>query len=51
MTAMATLVERVTQKALLVELPNGYTTPLVAAAVTKALGRQPSHLVRSLTWD
>ncbi len=50
-TAAATLVERVSRHTLVVALPDGYTAPAVAEAVTAALARQPAHLVRSLTWD
>lgn len=50
-SAAATLVERTSRHALVVALPDGYTAPQVAQAVTAALARQPAHLVRTLTWD
>ena len=50
-TAAATLVERTSRHALVVALPDGYTAPAVAEAVTAVLARQPAHLVRTLTWD
>ena len=50
-SAEATLVERVSRHALVVPLPYGCKAPQVAQAVTDALGRQPAHLVRTLTWD
>ena len=50
-SAAATLVERVSRHTLVVPLPHGYKAPHVAQAVTAALGRQPAHLVRTLTWD
>lgn len=50
-TAATTLVERVSRHTLVVPLPDGCSAPAVAGAVTAALGRQPAHLVRTLTWD
>ena len=50
-TATATLVERTSRHTLVVPLPDAYTAPKVAAAVTAVLARQPAALVRSLTWD
>ena len=50
-TAVATLTERTSRLTLTVALPDGYDAPSTAAAVTAALGRQPRHLVKTLTWD
>ena len=50
-SAAATLVERTSRHTLVVALPDGYTAPQVAGAITAALARQPAALVRSLTWD
>ena len=50
-SAVATLVERSSRCTLLAALPGGYDAPSVAKAVTAALGRQPDHMVRTLTWD
>ena len=48
---MATLVERTSRHTLVVPLPGGYSAPATARAVTEALARQPSHMVKTLTWD
>ena len=48
---MATLVERASRHTLVVPLPGGYSAPATARAVTAALARQPSHMVKTLTWD
>ena len=50
-TAVATLVERTSRHTLVVRLPGGYSAPATARAVTEALARQPSHMVKTLTWD
>ena len=50
-TAVATLVERASRHTLVVRLPDGYSAPATARAVTEALGRQPARMVRTLTWD
>ena len=50
-TAAATLVERMSRHTLVVPLPHRYTAPQAARAVTAALARQPTHLVRTLTRD
>ena len=48
---MATLVERASRHTLVVPLPDGYSAPATARAVTAALARQPAHMVKTLTWD
>ncbi len=50
-TAIATLVERASRHTVLVALPDGYDANNTARAVTAALGRQPSAMVKTLTWD
>ena len=50
-TAAVTLAERTSPYCLTAALPDGYSAPQVAAAVTAALARQPRALVRTLTWD
>ena len=50
-TAVATLVERTSRCTLVVGLPGGYDAKSTAEAVTAALGRQPAHMVKTLTWD
>ena len=50
-TAVATLVERASRHTLVVRLPGGYSAPATARAVSAALARQPSHMVKTLTWD
>jgi IS30 family transposase len=52
MSPIATLVERSTRFAILVHLPGGHhKADVVADALAAAIGRLPSHLTRSLTWD
>ena len=50
-SAAATLVERSSRCTLVVELPEGYDAPNTAQAVARALGRQPEHMLRTLTCD
>ena len=50
-SAVATLVERSSRHTLVAALPDGYDAASVAQAVAAALGRRPSHMVRTLTWD
>ena len=50
-SAVATLVERCSRQTLLVGLPDGHDAASTADAVIEALGRQPAHLVKTLTWD
>ncbi|MYA75176.1 MAG: IS30 family transposase [Acidimicrobiaceae bacterium] len=50
-SAVATLVERTSRHVLVVALPDGYGADATATAVTAALARQPSHLIKTLTWD
>ena len=50
-TAVATLVERTSRHTLVVGLPGGYDARSTAEAVTRALARQPDHMVKTLTWD
>ena len=50
-TAVATLVERTSRHTLVVPLPDGYSAPATARAVTAALARQPPEMVKTLTWD
>ncbi len=50
-TKIATLVERKSRQTLLAALPDGYDAVNTAKAVTEALGKQPAHLVKTLTWD
>ena len=50
-TAVATLVERTSRHTLVVPLPDGYSAPATARAVTAALARQPPDMVKTLTWD
>ena len=50
-SAVVTLTERVSRQTLLAALPHGYDAQSTAVAVTAALGRQPEHLVKTLTWD
>jgi IS30 family transposase len=47
---IATLVERSTRYVMLAKIPNAQAAT-VAAALTEAVGRLPTHLWRSLTWD
>ena len=44
---MATLVERTSRHTLVVPLPDGYSAPATARAVTAALARQPAHMVKT----
>ena len=48
---MVTLVERSSRFTLLAALPGGYTAAAAAEAVTAAIGRVPSHMSKTLTWD
>ena len=50
-TAAATLVERASRHTLVVPLPDDYSAPATARAVSAALARQPAHMVKTLTWD
>ncbi|WP_419919288.1 IS30 family transposase [Candidatus Poriferisocius sp.] len=49
--AVATLVERTSRQTLVVPLPDGYDAHNTAKAVTAALKRQPTAMVKTLTWD
>jgi transposase, IS30 family len=48
---VGTLVERTSGYLALVHLPQGRAAPTVAAAMTRAVRRLPSELVKSITWD
>ena len=50
-TAIATLVERATGYAMLVQLPDGYKPEQVAPALAAKVKTLPEALRRSLTWD
>ena len=50
-SAIGTLVERTSRYVLLLHLPSGGTAEAVSAAMAEAIGRLPSELVRSITWD
>jgi IS30 family transposase len=50
-SAIATLVERQTRFAMLIELPGGRTAESVRVALTKQIGQLPQALRRTLTWD
>ncbi|WP_280222113.1 IS30 family transposase [Nocardia neocaledoniensis] len=50
-SAVATLVDRATRYALVVELPDGYKADAVARALVDCMGRLPGSMCRSLTWD
>jgi IS30 family transposase len=51
MTAVATLVERKTRFVMLIALPEGHASELVADALAAKIVELPDHLRRSLTWD
>jgi len=50
-SAVATLVDRATRYTMVVALPDGHKADAVAHALIELMGRLPSHLRRSLTWD
>jgi transposase, IS30 family len=50
-SAVATLVDRATRYAMVVGLPDGNKADAVARALIDHMGRLPTHLRRSLTWD
>jgi transposase, IS30 family len=50
-SAIGTLVERTTRFVLLLELPDGYSSGHVLAALLRQIATLPDQLVRSLTWD
>jgi IS30 family transposase len=50
-SAIATLVERATRFTLLVPLPHGWKSAVVADALAEAVTQLPAHLWASLTWD
>jgi IS30 family transposase len=50
-SAIATLVERSTRFVILVALPEGKLSEHLAAQLTTAMGRLPTRLRASLTWD
>ena len=50
-SAIATLVERQTRFAMLVELPQGRNAESVRVALTESIQRLPEALRRTLTWD
>ncbi|MGW4369783.1 IS30 family transposase [Nocardia takedensis] len=50
-SAVATLVDRATRYTMVVALPDGYRADTVARALIHHMGRLPSSLRRSLTWD
>lgn len=50
-SAIATLVERATRFTLLVPLPQGWKSQVVADALAAAVTALPAHLWTSLTWD
>ena len=50
-SAVATLVDRATRYAMVVALPDGNKADAVAAVLIEHMGRLPTHLRRSLTWD
>jgi len=50
-SAVATLVDRATRYAVVVALPDGNRADAVAAALIEHMGRLPTQLRRSLTWD
>ena len=50
-SAVGTLVERSTRYVMLLALPDGRGAEEVRAAMTAAIGRLPSELVKTITWD
>ena len=50
-SAVGTLVERTTRFVMLLHLPDGYSAPAVAEAMTAKMATLPEQLRRSLTWD
>ena len=50
-SAIATLVERSTRYVLLARLDGSHDAPTTCAALTATIGKLPSELRRSLTWD
>jgi transposase, IS30 family len=50
-SAVGTLVERTTRYVLLLHLPHGKGTVMVAEAMKRAISELPDQLVRSITWD
>jgi IS30 family transposase len=50
-SAVGTLVERSTRYALLLHLPEGHTAEAVRLAMDKAIGRLPSQMFKTVTWD
>jgi IS30 family transposase len=50
-SAIATLVERTTRFTILVPLPAGWKSTVLAEALADAVHDLPTHLKRSLTWD
>ncbi|WP_243623076.1 IS30 family transposase [Rhodococcus sp. ARC_M6] len=50
-SAVATLVDRQSRVTHVVALPDGYRAEAVADALIAYLGRLPTYLRRSLTWD
>ena len=50
-SAIATLVERRTRFAILVELPDGHSAGRVGDALIRTFGSLPNPLRRTLTWD
>ena len=51
MSPVATLVERSTRYLMLVQLPYGHKAQIVADALADSIGRLPTQLAKSLTWD
>ncbi len=43
--------ERKSRQTLIVGLGDSYDAANTAKAITQALARQPSHMVKTLTWD
>lgn len=50
-SAIITLVERTTRFCILQQVPYDHTAPRVALLLSRAMGRLPAMLRRSLTWD